>query len=381
MKVHLYGGFGEKGRTCIGIECGSARLLLDAGIKTDDHPRTGYPALTPGELKQLTAIVVSHAHEDHAGALGWCMANGFGGDVWMTGETAQDFATTCADYLEPAHKTPASQLAIRKFASGEALQFGELTVTSGRSGHAVGGVWLAVQQGAQTLLYCADVVPRSPLLVMDPLPECTLALIDASYGDDPVPAAFRARQIADWINAHPGTCLLPTPLIGRSLELLLAIPTPLSVHADMIDTLSAQLQKNIWFQPGTVELLGRRLAAANHWHDGDDWPGQPLLCHDGMGLGGPSEQLIPRARAEQLPILFTGHLPIGSPGEHAMAAGAADFIRLPTHPTRDENIAMVKACNADRIVGHSCTAEALEALAPHLPIALERAATGDHLDL
>ncbi|MHA1566474.1 MAG: MBL fold metallo-hydrolase, partial [Alphaproteobacteria bacterium] len=240
---------------------------------------------------------------------------------------------------------------------------------------------LAATQGEKTLLYCADVLPQSPLLVMDPLPACTLALIDASYGDDPVPAAFRARQINDWINAHPGLCLLPTPLIGRSLELLLAIPTPVSIHTLMVETLAAQLERAVWFQPGTVELLRRRLAEAKHWRGGDAWPNRPLICHDGMGLAGPSEQLIPRARSEDIPILFTGHLPIGSPGEHAVEAGAADFIRLPTHPTRDENIGMVRACNASRVIGHSCTTETLEALAPHLPIPLELAKTGDHLDL
>lgn len=381
MKVHLYGGFGEKGRTCVGVECDSARLLLDAGLKTDDHPETAFPALTRCEVENLTAIVVSHAHEDHAGALGWCMAHGFSGDVWMTSETAQDFESTCADYLTPAHQNPASRLTIRLFESGQSMKFGDLTITSGRSGHAVGGVWLAATQHEQTLLYCADVLPQSPLLVMDPLPNCDLALIDASYGDDPVPGTFRTRQINDWINAHAGPCLLPTPLIGRSLELLFAIRTPVSVHAGMVETLAAQLEKGVWFQPGTVELLRRHLSEANHWREGDAWPQQPLICHDGMGLGGPSEQLIPRACSEDVPILFTGHLPIGSPGEHAVEAGAADFIRLPTHPTRDENIGMVKACNAGRVIGHSCTAATLEALAPHLPIPLELAQTGDHLDL
>ncbi len=381
MKVHLYGGFGEKGRTCIGVECCSVRLLLDAGLKTDNCPGSVYPALSPAALNDLTAIVISHAHEDHAGALGWCLANGFKGEVWMTRETAQDFETSCSDYLEAAHKKSLQRMATRHFEAGQPLRFGDLTVTSGRSGHTVGGVWLAATQADKSLLYCADVVPQSPLLIMDPLPNCTVALIDTSYGDDPVPPAHRVRQVVEWIQAHPGACLLPTPLIGRSLELMLAIPSPISVHVQMVATLEQQLRQVSWFQPNTVQELRQRLANANRWQEGDPWPQQPLICHDGMGLTGPSRQLIPGAQADGVPILFTGHLPAGSPGEHAVKAGAAAFIRLPTHPTRDENIGLVRACGAARIIGHSCTELALEALRPHLPVSLELAKTGDRIDI
>ena len=46
MRLVLHGGFGEKGRTCMGVESDGYRLLLDAGVKTsargsDDY----YPAI------------------------------------------------------------------------------------------------------------------------------------------------------------------------------------------------------------------------------------------------------------------------------------------------------------------------------------------------
>ena len=37
MRLDLYGGFGEKGRTCLGVESAGFRLLLDAGVKTSAH--------------------------------------------------------------------------------------------------------------------------------------------------------------------------------------------------------------------------------------------------------------------------------------------------------------------------------------------------------
>ena len=97
---------GRRGETCVGIDSGSVKVLLDAGLKTDGGPGSDYPALTPGALREITAIVISHAHEDHAGALGWCLANGFKGQVWMTRETAHDLETTCSDYMEPGAPRP-----------------------------------------------------------------------------------------------------------------------------------------------------------------------------------------------------------------------------------------------------------------------------------
>jgi predicted metal-dependent RNase len=44
MRLHLYGGFGEKGRTCLGVEVDGYRLLLDAGVKTSARGADYYPA-------------------------------------------------------------------------------------------------------------------------------------------------------------------------------------------------------------------------------------------------------------------------------------------------------------------------------------------------
>jgi predicted metal-dependent RNase len=42
MRLVLHGGFGEKGRTCMAVEAGGVRLLLDAGVKTSASGRPDY---------------------------------------------------------------------------------------------------------------------------------------------------------------------------------------------------------------------------------------------------------------------------------------------------------------------------------------------------
>ena len=85
MQISLYGGFGEKGRTCVGVESGGYRVLLDAGVMTSARGYASYhPAIGAEALRAHDAIVLAHAHEDHVGALGFCIANGFRGRIFMT---------------------------------------------------------------------------------------------------------------------------------------------------------------------------------------------------------------------------------------------------------------------------------------------------------
>ena len=58
MRLDLYGGFGEKGRTCLGVESGGVRILLDAGVKTSARGTADYyPAIAPGVLRDINRIV------------------------------------------------------------------------------------------------------------------------------------------------------------------------------------------------------------------------------------------------------------------------------------------------------------------------------------
>ena len=103
MRLTLYGGFAEKGRTCVGVETGGSNVLLDAGVKTSSPGRDYYPAISAAALRATDAIVITHAHEDHVGALGWCIAGGFRGRIFITPESWREVPQCLMDYGEPAH--------------------------------------------------------------------------------------------------------------------------------------------------------------------------------------------------------------------------------------------------------------------------------------
>jgi Cft2 family RNA processing exonuclease len=180
MRLHLYGGFGEKGRTCLGVEVGGYRLLLDAGVKTSARGADYYPAITADELRATDAIVITHAHEDHVAALGWCIAGGFRGRLLMTAGTGREVDLFLEAYADASHRRAAREFAREDLAVGATIALGPLRLIAGRSGHVSGGVWCVVADGRHTLGYCGDVVPASEVFAMDPLPRCDAVVLDAS---------------------------------------------------------------------------------------------------------------------------------------------------------------------------------------------------------
>ena len=383
MRVKLHGGFGEKGRTSIGIEGAGYRLLLDAGVNTSASGTADYyPRITQAELRATDALVVTHGHEDHVAALGWCIAQGFRGRILMTAQTRRDAAVALDAYAESAHvdawrATPVEDLPL----GVDAATLGPFAITTGRSGHVAGGVWLAIRDGSKRFTYCGDVLPSSNVFAMDALPACEALAIDASYGDDAIGGDERARQIAAWIAGHAAGCVLATPLYGRSAELLALVEGPLALATGMRDALRAQLHERDWLIEGTTQRLSARVDAAIDWIEGQPLPSAALLCHDGMGMAGPARTILAAARGSGHPTLFTGHLPDGSPGQRMVSERAAEWIRLPTHPTLRENAALVAASGASVVLGHSCDAQALAALGRHVPQLRVALRTGDVVDL
>ena len=381
MKLRIHGGVGEKGRTCIGVEHAGTRLLLDIGVDTSARGATYHPAITRAELERIDAIIVTHAHEDHVAALGWCLANGFSGRILMTAESAAETDATLAAYATPEERSLARQAPVEIIAPGADFAIGPIAIRTGRSGHVVGGIWCHLSAGGRRLGYCGDVVPDSPVFAMNALPPCDLLLVDASYGADRIPAVERGAAIKRWLATHPQGAVLPTPLSGRSVELIGLIDTPIAIHPSMREALAQQIAATAWLRPGVADILSARFAEALLWEEGQSLPAAALLVDDGMGLAGPSKVALEQARRERYPILLTGGIPKGSPADLMLAAGEAEWLRFPTHPTLPENIAIAAASGAGRILAHSCDAATAATLAADIPKLVTGLKPGDAIEI
>lgn len=383
IALQFYGGFGEKGRTCMGLATGRTRVLFDAGIKVGAAGDDYHPAIAPDDIPRLDAVFIGHAHEDHIGALSFLLARGFRGRLFMSHASWADAPAMQKLYARPEDlphfRPPAGGLQL--FRPGERLACGDLVVRTGRSGHVPGGAWYLAETDGRRVLYCGDVVPHSPVLVMDPLPAADVVVLDGSYGGDDHDAEERDEQIRRWLRGAAGGALLPLPVAGKPLEILALIEGPVAIHRSMFAPIRAQLARQGALHPAAVRRIRKALQGATPWSDGEPLPGMPLLVWDGMGAHGPAAAALAQAEKARHPILLTGHIPDATPARRLHDAGLATWIRLPTHPVASESGALWRATGAARVLAHSADARALAALKAFVPPLDTDARTGGTLTL
>jgi mRNA degradation ribonuclease J1/J2 len=76
IKILPLGGLGEIGMNCMLVGVNDRYILLDAGLMFPDHEELGIQKVLPDVsfLKRwrdkIEAVVITHGHEDHIGAVG-----------------------------------------------------------------------------------------------------------------------------------------------------------------------------------------------------------------------------------------------------------------------------------------------------------------------
>ncbi len=94
VRVIPIGGVEEVGRNMIAVEYGNDIIIMDAGLEfpTSDHPGVDYLIPNVSYLKKykhlIRAIVISHGHLDHVGALPYVIEDLGNPPIYTTGFTA-----------------------------------------------------------------------------------------------------------------------------------------------------------------------------------------------------------------------------------------------------------------------------------------------------
>lgn len=90
MRVKFLGGANEVGASCALIETDRARILVDAGVRVSaKSQQEPYPDLRYLRDHPPDAVLVTHAHADHTGALPLLRRFGVDCPIYMTAPTAQ----------------------------------------------------------------------------------------------------------------------------------------------------------------------------------------------------------------------------------------------------------------------------------------------------
>jgi KH/beta-lactamase-domain protein len=174
IRVSSLGGFRQVGRSCVLVQTEESNVLLDAGIDPSAEPgsQSNYPYLDAPELnlKDLDAVVLSHAHMDHCGMIPYLYKMGYDGPLYCTKPTRDLMIMLTLDYIGLAHsennKAPYDSSAIKKAVKRTITpDFGEVTditpdmrLTLKNSGHIIGSALthIHVGEGLHNILYTGD---------------------------------------------------------------------------------------------------------------------------------------------------------------------------------------------------------------------------------
>jgi ribonuclease J len=155
VRIVPLGGLGEIGLNLMVIECGESALVIDAGVMFAEERMLGLDLLLP-DLRYLertrpriAGLVLTHAHEDHLGALSYFLRR-FPVTVYGT-------AITLAFARRGLAENGPVGCDLREITPGVDVTFGPLTVEAIRVTHSTpDSVALAIKTPAGTIVHSGD---------------------------------------------------------------------------------------------------------------------------------------------------------------------------------------------------------------------------------
>jgi metallo-beta-lactamase family protein len=233
------------------VTANGRRVLLDCGLFQGlKELRERNWRDPPFDPKGIDAVVISHAHIDHTGALPLLVRRGYTGPIYCTSATIDLLGVLLPDsaHLQeeeaeranrhgysrhhpalPLYTGADAQQALQRLRPAEYGRAfpvaGDIAVTYRRAGHILGAATVDVQLGAgPRVVFSGDLgrYTRPILLDPEPVPEADVLLLESTYGDrvhSPGTADELARVVKETVD-RGGTLLVPAFVVDRTQELL-----------------------------------------------------------------------------------------------------------------------------------------------------------------
>ena len=342
MEVEFLGGAREVGRSAVLVD---DALLLDYGLLTADPPQ--YPIREP----EPDAVVVSHGHLDHVGAVPALLKGDRRPTIHWTPPTAELTRTLARDTLKLHGNSP-----LCPFSAEHVARLGEVEarhaygepfdvaggvdrdgyeVTLFNAGHIPGSAHVLVDDGDTRLLYTGDFHTDDQRLVSGTTarPDADAVICEATYAD--VTHDERATVEKRWAERvqttiwEGGTVVAPAFAIGRTQELMLVADA--NDLTPYVDGMGIDVTRMFRHHPEYLrdpEAFRRAKGAARFvtGRDGqreriaDD--NELIITTSGMLAGGPVHSYLPRIRGSPTnTVTLTGYQVEGTPGRELQDHG------------------------------------------------------------
>lgn len=259
MKLTFHGAAGGVTGSCTLLQTDRARILVDCGMFQ------GPPAVValnarkfPFRPREIDAVLLTHAHIDHAGLLPRLVAEGFSGPIHATRGTCELARILLEDSariqqkdaeaesrrrrregrrgMEPFYSVRDVERACERLVpvgegQGFTLADGSIDVRFRDAGHILGSVSIllevAVAPGKRKrICFSGDIGNPGRPILRDPMPapECDLLVLESTYGDRDHPPSDetddRLAAILERAARDGGTLLVPAFAVGRAQEVL-----------------------------------------------------------------------------------------------------------------------------------------------------------------
>jgi metallo-beta-lactamase family protein len=258
MQIQFLGAAGEVTGSCHLLQVGNHRLLLDCGLiqgGRKDEARNREPF--PFDPKSIDAVILSHAHIDHAGRIPLLAKSGFEGPVYTHKATADLCRILLKDAaflsekdakwenrkrerkgLEPVEPLFTIRDAENALGQLKGLEYDQkttilpaVTLRLSDAGHILGSaiieLWLGSGREARKLVFSGDLGRSGMPVLQDPvtIEQADLVMMESTYGNrlhrgwDETRAEIKAI-FSDALTQGKGNILIPAFAVGRTQEIL-----------------------------------------------------------------------------------------------------------------------------------------------------------------
>lgn len=252
IKIMPLGAGNEVGRSCIVVEYGGRRIMLDCGVHPAHTGTASLPFLDLVDLSKIDAVFITHFHLDHAAALPFLTEKtSFKGRVYMTHPTKAILKWLLNDYIRIINASSDTDFytetdltkcydRIIPIDYHQEINIKGIKVTALNAGHVLGAAMFLIEIEKTKILYTGDFSREEDRhLKAAESPGCKIdALItESTYGVQcHLPRAERENRFTSVVQnvvQRGGRCLLPVFALGRAQELLLILEEHWSANSSL----------------------------------------------------------------------------------------------------------------------------------------------------
>jgi len=361
IRLTALGGFREVGRSCILMQTRESSVLLDCGLNVGNpNDRFPYFYIPEFSVRDLDAVIISHAHLDHCGLVPFLYKYGYRGPVYSTLPTRNLSTMLQLDFIQICEKEGTPQPYSKRDVKSTVLHtiplsWGKVTdiapdikLTLHNSGHILGSsmVHLHFGKGDYNFVYSGDFKYQKTRLLEKAtvkFPRVESLLIESTYGgpQDRIPSRQDSekelKQILNSTLKRGGKVLIPVLAVGRAQELLIVLEEYISkgfidkvpifidgliseataIHTANPDFLSSDLKEKILHQGKNPFLSDFFETVSAQEERLNIIKGGPciIMATSGMLIGGPSVQYLRRlAEDSKNSLIFVSYQVSGTLG-------------------------------------------------------------------